>query len=266
MIGKIKNRLLQINHFRKFIGGELVYQAIQSDFKLEKNFKPKGGKVLVLSTHPDDDVFGCGGTIRLHFEAADYVKILYLSDGSLGFPDIKRPTSRERTELARDREQEAKSAAKILGVKDLVFWRYRDGNLSANSSAVKLMQNLLNEYKPETVYLPSFQDSNSDHFETCGIFVEAIKNIDLNPEIISYEVWSPLFANRIISIDKVIDLKKQAIEAHRSQLRSRGYFDAIVGLNQYRAGMFSAGQYAEAFFSCNKKLYLKLFDLIEFKK
>lgn len=266
MLKKLKERFLRLEHFRKFIGQEFAYNAVRSNFKLEINSSPPNGRVLILSPHPDDDILGCGGVIQLHGAAGNEVEILYLSDGSMGFPDIKRPTTREKAELVRMREFEVKESAKILAVKDLVFWRYRDGNLSANSSAVKLMQNLLNSYKPEIIYLPSFQDSNSDHFESCKIFVEAMKETSLDPEIISYEVWSPLFANRIISIDKVFEQKKQAILTHRSQLKSRGYLSAIIGLNQYRAGMFNAGNYAEAFFSCNKELYFKLFDLMEFKK
>ena len=266
MFKKIRERYLRLEHFRKFIGNEFVFEALKSNFKLEINSAIPSGKVLVLSPHPDDDVLGCGATIKLHVEAGDEVEILYLSDGSLGFSDIKHPTAREKNELVRTRELEAKEAAKILGVTDLVFWRFKDGNLSSNSSAVKLMQNLLNSYNPEIVYLPSFQEMNSDHFETCKIFVDAIKKTKLDPEIISYEVWSPLFANRIISIDTVLELKERAIDAHRSQLKSRSYKPAILGLNQYRAGMFNAGKYAEAFFSCNKELYYKLFSLLDLKK
>lgn len=266
MFKKLKAKFLRLEHFRKFIGQEMSFNAIQSNFKLQINSTLPSGRVLVLSPHPDDDVLGCGGVMALHQQAGDEVKILCITDGSMGFPDINRPTTREKTELVREREFEVKESAKILSVTDLVFWRYRDGNLSANSSAVKLMINLLNLYKPEIIYLPSFQDSNSDHFETCKIFIEALKKTPLDPEVISYEVWSPLFANRIISIDKVFEQKKRAIELHKTQLKSRGYLSAIVGLNQYRAGMFNAGNYAEAFFSCNKELYFKLFDLIEFKK
>lgn len=265
MIKKIKDRLLQINHFRKFIGQEFVYNALHSNFKLEIKSTPPTGKVLVLSPHPDDDIIGCGGVLAMHVKQGDAVKVVYTSDGSLGFADIKRPTQREKTELVREREFEAKEAAKVIGVDDLVFWRYKDGNISANSSAVKLMQNLLSSYKPDIVYIPSFQDPNSDHFETCKIFAESIRLLSFEFEIISYEVWSPLFANRIISIDKYINQKKQALEAHRTQLKSRGYLDAILGLGKYRAGMYKAGNYAEAFFSCNRNLYLKLFDLMEFK-
>ena len=266
MLKKLKERFLRLEHFRKFIGQELSFNAVQSNFKLEINSTLTSGRILILSPHPDDDVLGCGRVMALHRQSGNDVKVLYISDGSMGFPDIKRPTTREKTELVREREFEVKESAKILDVSDLVFWRYRDGNLSANSSAVKLMQNLLNSYKPEIIYLPSFQDSNSDHFETCKIFIEALKKTNLDPEVISYEVWSPLFANRIISIDKVFEQKKRAIESHKTQLKSRGYLSAIIGLNQYRAGMYNAGNYAEAFFSCNKELYFKLFDLIEFKK
>ena len=62
-------------------------------------------------------------------------------------------------------------------------------------------------------------------------------------------------------IDSVINYKKKAIRAHASQLNDRDYLEAIIGLNRYRAGMFRVGEYAEAFFSYNKELYLKLLRL-----
>jgi len=266
-IFRIKDNLLHLNHLRKFIGNEIFREAINSKFKLEVSDQVPSGRVLVLAPHPDDDVIGCGGAILYHLKNEDPVKVIYLTDGSGGLPQQKmRLAPSEKRELKDKREDEAKQAAQALGLQDLVFWRFADGKFTLNKTTLKLMQGVLGDYRPEIIYAPAFSDPNSDHIETTKLLVEAIKTLGFDTTILSYEVWSPVFANRIVNVEKVYDKKIEALKAHQSQLECRGYFEAIVGLNQYRAGMYNAGKYAEAFFECNKKLYLQLFDLLNLKK
>lgn len=265
---RLKDNLLHLNNLRKFISWEVFRQATSSRFKLQILEDAPPGKVLVLAPHPDDDVIGCGGTIKLHRENNDEVKVIYLSDGSGGFPKKKKINSiRERKALAKIRSEEAKSATKMLGVSDLIFWKYPDGRLNANRSTIKLLQNILDDYQPKTIYVPSFLDPHPDHYETAKILASTLREkSNFNGQIFSYEVWSPIFANRLINIDKVIKSKILSLKEHKSQLEGRNYLDAFIGLAQYRAGMYEVGKYAEAFFVCNKKLYLQLFNLINLKK
>lgn len=265
---RIKDNLLHLNNLRKFISWEVFRQATGSRFKLQVLETPPSGKVLVLAPHPDDDVIGCGGTLKLHRENNDGVKVVYLSDGSGGFSKNKKINSiNERKALAKLRSQEAKAASKTLDINDLVFWKYPDGKLSANKSTVKLLQNILHDYQPKTIYVPSFLDPHPDHYETAKILALALQEkSDFNGQIFSYEVWSPIFANRLINIDKVMKSKILALKEHKSQLEGRNYLDAFIGLAQYRAAMYEVGKYAESYFVCNKKLYLQLFNLINLKK
>ena len=39
-------------------------------------------RVLVLAAHPDDEVLGMGGTIAVHTDAGDDVRIVVVTDGS----------------------------------------------------------------------------------------------------------------------------------------------------------------------------------------
>ena len=41
----------------------------------------KASRVAVIVAHPDDEVLGCGGTIRRHVLAGDEVWIVILADG-----------------------------------------------------------------------------------------------------------------------------------------------------------------------------------------
>ena len=45
-------------------------------------------RVLVFAAHPDDEVLGMGGTIAVHTDAGDQVRIVVVTDGSsTQYPD-----------------------------------------------------------------------------------------------------------------------------------------------------------------------------------
>jgi LmbE family N-acetylglucosaminyl deacetylase len=85
-----------------------------------------GRRVLVLAPHPDDETFGCGGSMILHRDAGDPVKVVFLTNGAMG--DISNQSDKE-TYVAL-RKKEAEKACANLGVMDLEFWPYEDRSLA----------------------------------------------------------------------------------------------------------------------------------------
>ena len=39
-------------------------------------------KILVICSHPDDEILGCGGAISRHISEGDIVKVIYTHEGS----------------------------------------------------------------------------------------------------------------------------------------------------------------------------------------
>lgn len=250
------------NALRQAVGFTNIRQAISYDLATQVVEKPSNSfrdqkynhqKILVLAPHPDDEVFGLGGAILKHTQDNDLVTILYLTDGSRGNPQGIRDSS-----LIIKRRKEAEEGAKILGVKELLFWSYPDGKLQATKTTKKGMFNLLNDIKPDIVYLPSFLDIHRDHFTVNQIFYSALedfKNTDF--EIWGYEIWSPSYINRLVPID--FKKKEEAILAHATQLKSRDYVGAVKALNDFRAKISKVEKPCEGFFACGVELYKDLF-------
>jgi hypothetical protein len=75
----------------------------------------------------------------------------------------------------------------------------------------------------------------------------------------AYEIWTPIFINRLVDISLYIKTKEEAIVAHQSQLKSRRYDKAIIALNQYRAEINKISGFAEGFFAAPLKIYRELY-------
>ncbi len=265
---KFWQNALSLNHLRKFVGMETLWLATKDNLHLQIIDNPESllppshfhRKILFLSPHPDDDALACAGTIYKHTKAGDKVTILYLCDGSKGNLKGIRDSS-----LISKRKKEAQSAGEIMGAEELIFWDYKDGKLESNSVAVKGLKSLIEEIKPEIIYAPNFLDNHPDHRATAEMLYQTLKNgrnIDPKTLIALYELWTPIFPNRLINISDVVNIKKQAIASHISQLKTREYDKAILALNQYRAEINGIRGYAEAFFVAQAGIYKKLFEII----
>lgn len=257
---------LSLNLLRKELGFSNTFAATKFDLRVFIASKIEAKKVLILSPHPDDDAFGMGGAIKKMTAAGTEVSVAYFCDGSGGVPEGRPAGEEVGVPLKRDesliglRKKETEAAAKILGINETVFFGYPDGKLAAGTSAIKATSDLIERIKPDIIFLPSFLDNHSDHRVVNEIFINATAKI--LPEdfpVWCYEIWSPLFANRVLDISLYIKTKTEAILAHQSQLKSRRYDKAIIGLNQYRAEINNIQGFAEGFFASPFRIYKELY-------
>ena len=201
-------------------------------------------KILVISPHPDDESIGCGGTLRQHSLAGDHVEVVFLTSGEAG------GHGRSRDETRKLREREANRAATILGITGIEFWREPDGQLKATATLVERMRKKLTSFKPGIVYLPHDDEQPSDHRAASKLFKLALRKSKLKPDVLMFEVWTPLRRmDHIVDISKQMNTKLQAIRAHKSQNDVVGFDHAFRGLARYRGEMHSwpGGDYAEVF-------------------
>lgn len=217
--------------------------------------KPKGPRVLVLSPHPDDDVIGCGGTLYKHCRAGDEVTVVYLTDGRKGHAD---PTDEDS--LVVERRKEAEAAAKVIGIKNLVFLDNRDTKLKRSTETVEQMSKLLEETRPDIVYLPFFLDNHKDHLAANEIFVASCESGNYRLQCYAYEAWTAIVPNCVVDISECIAPKLEAIKQHKTQA-NLDFVAKVGGLNAYRSMAAPDTKYAEAFYTCAAKDYVRLFRL-----
>ena len=114
-------------------------------------------RVLVLAAHPDDEVLGMGGTIAVHTDRGDEVRVVVLTDGSsTQYPGDAETRARK--------EEEAVRAAAELGVADYVHLDLPDMRLDtlAHVDVNRVVDERIRDFAPHVVYTPQ-PDVNRDH-------------------------------------------------------------------------------------------------------
>ncbi len=254
--------------------------ALSMELVLEKDLfpslvdRPPGGRILVLAPHMDDEILGCGGTLRKHVLAGDRVTIAYVTDGRKGNASLNQrellPSEREELEekVAELRREEACRATAVLGIKDLRFLNHRDQEVEASRSTCAQIAQLVEEIRPETVYLPFLIDRHRDHLKTNEIFLGALALLQgrhIPEHCCAYEVWTPLYPNCLVDVSEVIELKKRALAEFKSQMEAIDFSRSIVALHAYRSMTHLRGRgYAEAFYLTTPLAYQTLFRKVRF--
>lgn len=232
---------------------------------------PTRGRIVALAPHMDDEVFGCGGTLAHAAANGCDVTVVFITDGSKGYPrrtmEGREPAEVEAFErdLALTRKAEARRASALLGLRAPRFLDLPDATLAITPAAVQRLATTLAELRPDAVFLPFLTDIHHDHWLTNGLFIDAAAEARLAAatECWGYEVWLPLPANVVVDIGERIEAKRLAMEQFVSQRVEYDYSRAIGALNVYRSLFTDRGAgFGEAFYRSDLALYCALYRSI----
>lgn len=218
--------------------------------------------IMVISPHPDDDVIGMGGTMRLLADKGRNVFSLYITDGS------SRIFENKNINLLR--RQEALAGLKIVRARAGIFLNHKSAVLANKTSAlVRQIRDVLQYFMPAQIYLPSPLERHKTHVLVTGAAVRSIRQIKkYSPRLWGYHVWGGtcgLSAVKAVDITKVIAVKKRAVRMHKSQLASKPYDSGIIARNHYEAVFMQTHEsarcrYAETFLDMRGFLIKRRFN------
>jgi LmbE family N-acetylglucosaminyl deacetylase len=193
--------------------------------------------VLAIGAHPDDIEFGCGGTLALYAQKGHDVVLFVASDGGRGgTPSV--------------RVGEQRDAAVALGAREVIWGGFPDTEVPLSRELIAAVESAIQRVHPTMIFVNSPDDTHQDHRTLAQATVSATRYI---PNFLFYEVPSTQnFApNCYTNVDKVLDLKLAALEAHRSQVSKTNIEDLsilelAVSCANFR-GIQARVKYAEAF-------------------
>jgi len=191
----------------------------------------RGQRVLVLAPHPDDETFGCGGTLVLHRQHQDPVRIIFITSGEAG--DWRGGKDIEAFRVRR--ETEAIKALTCLGIEEWEFWRYPDRGIEVDGRLINRLGETIRTFGATLVYVSSPLEQHPDHRRVALALRAALRGWPGALQVGFYEVGYALPPNTLVDISTAWDTKAAAVHAYESQLYGPNYFAVTQGLSHFRA-------------------------------
>ncbi len=224
-------------------------------------------RILIVTAHPDDVDFAAAGSVAAWTKAGIEVSYCIATNGEAGGSDL----SMSRADMALLRQQEQRAAAHVVGVTDVTFLGYPDGQLEPTFALRRDINAAIRRVRPDRVVCQSsqrdltrFYASHPDHLAAgeaalCAVYPDA-RNPFAHPELLAAglephtvpETFIMTWGDATVAVDitDTFDLKMTALGCHQSQIadpaqlaaRLRGNFES-----QGRAAGLAPGRMAETF-------------------
>lgn len=197
-----------------------------------------GKNVVVLAPHPDDEVFGCGGTLHQMAKVGANITVLIITDGVLRSEQTHQnsPAARAKYQSqAKVRQNESIKAAKTLQYPPPIFLGLQDGELLKYSNLAGTLKKYLANIPYDILIAPSIWEMHRDHRAVAQAALTLIKETTHECQLAFYEVGVPLPPNYMVNISNSQTVKNLAMEHFQSQLSTQAYADQIRGLNRFRS-------------------------------
>jgi len=193
---------------------------------------------MAIVAHPDDIEFSCAGTMARWARSGTRLSYVLCTSGEVG---IAEP-GMTRQKAAEIREAEQRLAAEIAGAQEVVFLREPDGLLQPTLELRKRLVREIRRFRPEVVVCgdPTIvwtgEDyiNHPDHRAAATVALDAAfpaagqPNLfeDLEeeglfahkPRKVYATVWTPSEEFSYVNIEETIEIKVNALRAHKSQL------------------------------------------------
>jgi LmbE family N-acetylglucosaminyl deacetylase len=201
---------------------------------MSQPYIPKSAMAIVA--HPDDIEYSCAGTMARWAKASTRICYVLCTSGDVGIdePGMTRPRA---TAI---REAEQLEAARITGVEDVVFLREPDGMLVPTLELRKKLVREIRRFKPEVVvcgdptivWAGADYINHPDHRAAATAALDAVFPAAGQPNLFEDLAQEGLTAHKprkvfvttwdgadlYVNIEETIDIKIQALRAHKSQM------------------------------------------------
>jgi LmbE family N-acetylglucosaminyl deacetylase len=215
--------------------------------------------ILLVFAHPDDESFGVAGTVKKYTQQGVPVDLICATRGEKG----ARLDVPANVDTGTAREAELWAAAAIMGIRDIYFLGYIDGELDKADAnkVINRIADIMRRVKPEIVitFGPDGISGHSDHVAVGKAATKAFERLSAEgggarklyyvtiaesavPNADDFGVATRPDEQVTIStnISDYLDSKIQAIAAHASQQDAREF---IKMLEDSRASGFAEKEY-----------------------
>lgn len=187
--------------------------------------------ILVIASHPDDEVLGCGATMARHAARGDVVHTMILAEGVTS-RDGQSDAAQQRKLVAL--HQAAQRANDCLGVKKVELLGFPDNRMDGvdRLDIIQAIEAKIAKFRPRVVYTHHPGDLNIDHQITHEAVAAACRPLpgQTVEKVLCFEVpssteWrfpgsAPAFApNWFVDISAHLDAKIAALRQYKAEMR-----------------------------------------------
>lgn len=213
-------------------------------------------RILIISVHPDDESFGCGGTILRHIK--DGHKLYWMIITNV------HDDNGWASDFVQKKQNDINKVSSLYGFEQTFKLDFPTTKLDVIpiSGIINKISNVINKIRPEVIYLPNRSDIHTDHQVAFKAITSCTKNFRfpcikriLLYECLSETEFSPalienaFIPNVFIDISDFFEKKIQIIRVYNSELMKAPLprsIDAIESLAKYRGSRIGK-KYAESF-------------------
>lgn len=214
----------------------------------------------MVAAHPDDEILGCGASIKRFIDEGNEAYCLVLSDGV-----TSRYNKENNISLAeiQERNKEARAASKIIGFKEMFFLNYPDNKFDSLPllDIIKSIEEYIERIKPNIVFTHHYSDLNVDHRKTFQAVITAARPIEgcTIKEIYCFEnpsstEWNFPYnqcfkPNYFVDVEKTFKYKIEGMKCYKSEIREYPHPRSLEALeiNAKRWGTVLGCKLVEAF-------------------
>ena len=118
----------------------------------------KKKNLIVFAAHPDDELLGCGGTIKKYSKKFNII-VVFFTHGVTARNKLNKNSDVNKL------KNNCIESNKILGTKKIIFLNFKDNKLDSypRLDIIKKIEAIVSKYKPEQIFTHFFEDLNIDH-------------------------------------------------------------------------------------------------------
>jgi len=188
-------------------------------------------KILVIASHPDDEILGCGSTLRKHVLAGDEVYCLILGEGLMARENNRiENLIYAKTEGLNSLRENAKKAAKIIGFKEIYFESLPDNEFDTVSllKITQIIEYYIKSIQPDILFVHHSGDLNCDHRIAFQASLTAARpGCSTVKEIYAFETpssteWAfdgSFKPNVFVNVMGTLEIKLKAIQCYTTEIR-----------------------------------------------
>ena len=219
--------------------------------------------MMVIAAHPDDFELTCAGTVAGWMHQGWQARLVLVTSGDKGTANATASLTTTAQQVLSQREEEQQAAAAVLGLSDVVYLRYPDGELFPTMDLRRALAHQIRLFRPQRLFTHDpwrpYQ-LHPDHRATGTAALDAVASArdplffpdQLTEGVTAWRVgdiylFASAWPDTFVDVSETFELKLAALHKHAGQMAGMPGMEQRLREMATEYGKRIGARYAEAF-------------------